>query len=224
MDTVTLEGRIKQITVNAGRKQLVFTVKCRDGENEVRTEADFNLRFKDEAPAFVGEPAEFTGVWEKTSVMAASAWRLLFPLLLPKNIALTVLRGRGMITPKQFWEELFAADGTKVGTLELAPQVTGEPTLFAGKEPGREYAYVVGWTLARTKDLRGNVAASYRILVDAERVESPAMARFARRKLHTKASEYAESLLPKWEHKMRTVISNRLEDKDYPDDLPAKFK
>lgn len=218
----TLEGTIRQLTVNDRRKELIFTVRDKEGDHEVFTSAYFDARLKEDAPAFVGETFSGTGRRERFNFFADD-WRLLFHSMIPKNIGVKLVMERGMITQQALFETLVGADGTWIGTLELAPQSSCEPTLFAGKDGKPPYAYAVGWMLARTKDLRGDVKELYKVLVDVTRVETSSGARVAKRQLYSKALEYAQTLIPKFSYKMRVVESNRLADPGFPDALPPQI-
>lgn len=219
----TFEGKIRSLTVNDRRGQLIFTCRDKEGDHEIFTSAFFDARLKNDAPAFVGETLTATGRRERFN-FHADDWRLIFQSMIPKNIGVKLVVERGMITQQALFEALVAADGTWIGTLELAAQSTCEPTLFPGKDGRPPYAFAVGWLLARTKDLRGEVKETYRVIVEVARVETVVSAKIAKRQLYTKALEYAQSLKPKFEYKMRVVESNRLAAEVVPDALPPEIK
>jgi hypothetical protein len=219
----SIEGKVRNLTVNDRRQELIFTVRDKEGDHEVFTSAYFDSRLKDDAPAFVAETLYATGRRERFNFYADD-WRLLFHSMIPRNIGVRLVQERGMITQQALFETLIAADGTWIGTLEVAPQSSCEPTLFGGKDGKPPYAYAVGWLLARTKDLRGNPKDVYKVIVEVSKVETATAARLARRQLFNKALDYAQSLIPKFSYKMRVVESNRLEDPGFPDALPPEIK
>jgi len=223
MEPETLEGRVRQLSFNERRKELNFTVRTKDGDEEVFSTFGWFDKLKDEYQAYVGETVRCVGKREGNRFVAES-WKLHFGPVIAKNLAMTLVTERGMITPKQFFETLVNLDGSSIGTVETAAQSTAEPTMFGGRDGKPNYAYVIGWILARTKNLRGDPVQLYRVLVEAVKVETTAGARVARRQMHSKADEYIEALTTRFAYKFRVVRSGRLEDPKFPDALPEGIK